>query len=216
MGAVIGACTGYTKLARHWPTAEMSIRGEWENFFVGIPVAFFSGLGVAVSLLDEQSSSLVGVAISASLLPPAVNSGVLWVAFSFTQGGELGGDGYIDGLDDYLALSRTNETFDFSDEEGPQDDRNSQQVGIAIAEFVRNYLAQVRASHGELNEMGAVSLSLTLVNIVLIWFSSMLMFRIKEVLPIHKKIFWEDLGVARKIYRRKAFIVEEEIESEES
>lgn len=48
-----------------------------QNFYVGIPVAFFSGLGVAVSLLDDQTNSLVGVAISASLLPPAVNSGIV-------------------------------------------------------------------------------------------------------------------------------------------
>lgn len=40
---------------------------------------------VAVSLLDDQTSSLVGVAISASLLPPAVNTGVLWVAYFFYQ-----------------------------------------------------------------------------------------------------------------------------------
>ena len=38
---------------------------------LGIPIAFFSGLGVALSVIDEQTSSLVGVAISASLLPPA-------------------------------------------------------------------------------------------------------------------------------------------------
>ena len=29
----------------------------------------------------------------------------------------------------------------------------------------------------------------------------MLMFRLKEVLPIEKKIFWSDLGIARKIYQ---------------
>ena len=35
------------------------------------PIAFFSGLGVALSVVDDSTSSLVGVAISASLLPPA-------------------------------------------------------------------------------------------------------------------------------------------------
>ena len=35
---------------------------------------FSVGLGVAVSVLDDHTSSLVGVAISASLLPPAVSS----------------------------------------------------------------------------------------------------------------------------------------------
>ena len=46
---------------------EMVSRGTMEFFYVALPVAFFSGLGVAVSVLDNQTSSLVGVAISASL-----------------------------------------------------------------------------------------------------------------------------------------------------
>jgi len=52
---------------------------------VALPIAFFSGLGVAVSLLDDQTSSLVGVAISASLLPPAVNASILWIAYAFSK-----------------------------------------------------------------------------------------------------------------------------------
>jgi uncharacterized hydrophobic protein (TIGR00271 family) len=85
MGAILGACIGPTHLAGAWPTPEMTVRGNWQNFLIALPVAFFSGLGVAVSLLDDQTSSLVGVAISASLLPPAVNSGILWVAFGFYE-----------------------------------------------------------------------------------------------------------------------------------
>jgi len=69
MGCIVGLITGPTQLADAWPTAEMATRGTWSNFLVGLPVAFFSGLGVAVGLLDENTSSLVGVAISASLLP---------------------------------------------------------------------------------------------------------------------------------------------------
>lgn len=37
----------------------------------------------------------------------------------------------------------------------------------------------------------------------------MLMFRMKEVLPIEKKVFWSDLGIARKIYRGKAILAKE-------
>ena len=51
--------------------------------------AFFSGLGVALSILDDQTSSLVGVAISASLLPPAVNCGMLLIV-SALEGGLSG------------------------------------------------------------------------------------------------------------------------------
>ena len=67
MGAVIGAISGPTILANDWPTQAMDSRGQLDTFLVALPVAFLSGLGVAVSFLDEQTNSLVGVAIS--LLP---------------------------------------------------------------------------------------------------------------------------------------------------
>lgn len=35
-------------------------------------------MGVALSILGNNTASLVGVAISASLLPPAVNAGICW------------------------------------------------------------------------------------------------------------------------------------------
>ena len=34
----------------------------------------------------------------------------------------------------------------------------------------------------------------------------MLMFRMKEVLPIKKNIFWDDLSIARKVYQSHALI----------
>lgn len=34
----------------------------------------------------------------------------------------------------------------------------------------------------------------------------MFMFRMKEVLPIKKSIFWSDLGIARKLYQKRALI----------
>lgn len=190
IGLIIGSITGRTSLSEDWPTDEMLTRGTLSNFLVGIPskiprrassfvcsasfmasnltltpylwftVAFFSGLGVAVSLLDEQTNSLVGVAISASLLPPAVNCGVLWVAYA-----------YVD--DDNEASTTASNT------------------GYTKKEF---------------REAGLISLFLTLANIILIWISSILMFRMKEVLPIKKKIFWSDLGIARHIYRGRALM----------
>lgn len=41
-----------------------------QSILVGIPVAFFSEMRAALSVLGDQNSSL-GLAISASLLPPA-------------------------------------------------------------------------------------------------------------------------------------------------
>jgi uncharacterized hydrophobic protein (TIGR00271 family) len=60
-----------------WPMPEMQARGEWYNLLIGIAIAVPSGVGVALSVLGNNTASLVGVAISASLLPPAVNCGLL-------------------------------------------------------------------------------------------------------------------------------------------
>ena len=65
---------------------------------------------------------------------------------------------------------------------------------------------------------GSISLTLTVANIFMIWLSGMLMFRIKEKMPIrNKSVFWEDLGVARKIYQHKVislFLVNQAIPNE--
>ena len=161
VGLIIGAITGVTDLADNWPTDEMASRASLQNFLVALPVAFFSGLGVAVSLLDQQTASLVGVAISASLLPPAVNAGIIWVFYGYVKSGIIPGEENTDWL-----------------------------------------------------HQGLLSLFLTLANIFLIWIASMLMFRIKEVLPINKSVFWEDLGIARKIYRKRALLEVNEVEDQ--
>jgi hypothetical protein len=46
-----------------WPTFEMSNRGGVKTLFVGTVIALFSGAGVALSMLSDNASSLVGVAI---------------------------------------------------------------------------------------------------------------------------------------------------------
>ena len=46
-------------------------------------------VGVALSVLGGNAGSLVGVAISASLLPPAVNAGLFWaLALVLASGGK--------------------------------------------------------------------------------------------------------------------------------
>jgi hypothetical protein len=42
------------------------------------------------------------------------------------------------------------------------------------------------------------------------------MFQLKEVLPIEKKVFWSDLGIARKIYKGKAILAREAFDPEVS
>lgn len=50
------------------------VRGEYRSLYVGVLIAVPSGAAVALSILGGNVGSLVGVAISASLLPPAVNA----------------------------------------------------------------------------------------------------------------------------------------------
>merc|ERR1719411_2594135 len=58
----------------------MTSRGNVRSLVTGIAIALPSGAGVALSVLGGNVGSLVGVAISASLLPPAVNAGLFWAA----------------------------------------------------------------------------------------------------------------------------------------
>lgn len=41
---------------------------------MNVLIALLSGAGISIALLRDNTGSLVGVAISASLLPPAVNA----------------------------------------------------------------------------------------------------------------------------------------------
>ncbi|KAL9928083.1 uncharacterized protein ACN427_004118 [Glossina fuscipes fuscipes] len=59
-------------------TTEMLSRCELHSLIVGLFTAIASGAAAAIGILGGNTGSLVGVAISASLLPPAVNSGLLW------------------------------------------------------------------------------------------------------------------------------------------
>ena len=57
----------------------MLSRATPSSFYSGITIAFLTGMGVALTALDDTMSKLVGVAVSASIIPPAVNSGMLLI-----------------------------------------------------------------------------------------------------------------------------------------
>ena len=98
IGLVIGFfCAPLKGVAETWPTTEMSSRGEASGLAVGTIIALASGVGVSLSGLSSNANSLVGVAISASLLPPAVNAGMCWSFAIF--GGRIGYDSYVDDAD---------------------------------------------------------------------------------------------------------------------
>eukprot|EP01083_Nonionella_stella_P007309 21135_1 len=76
----------FTMNRNHWPTDEMASRGKMIALADGAFIAAASGIGVALSVLGEYIAAVVGCAISASLLPPAVNCGML-ISFPFYEAG---------------------------------------------------------------------------------------------------------------------------------
>ncbi|XP_055683915.1 uncharacterized protein LOC129790456 isoform X2 [Lutzomyia longipalpis] len=81
-GIIVCISDGYYGL-QDGLTREMLSRCELHSLVVGILIALPSGAAVAIGILGENAGSLAGVAISASLLPPAVNSGFLWAVAAF-------------------------------------------------------------------------------------------------------------------------------------
>jgi len=133
IGFIGGLCSapfcGHT-----WPTNEMASRGVPSALWTGVAIAVPSGFGAALSITGNNTSSLVGVAISASLLPPAVNCGVLLASLA------LKNSGYI-GTDNPAVVNGETTTFD--------------------------------------DTSAAISLGVTLVNVMLINICGYIMFRVK-------------------------------------
>lgn len=106
MGFVIGLCVIAVGTEESWPTQEMKTRGQVSGLLVGLAIAVPSGLGVALSVLGNNTSSLVGVAISLSLLPPAVNCGLAlaYAAIGFQADSGAVMDGQYSTVNEYLDL----------------------------------------------------------------------------------------------------------------
>ncbi|XP_029175049.1 uncharacterized protein LOC114943572 isoform X2 [Nylanderia fulva] len=80
-GFIFGLILGTTEMPwgyNDWPTEEMKGRGNYRSLWMGVLWALPSGTGVAVALMQGSNGPLIGVAISASLLPPVVNCGLFW------------------------------------------------------------------------------------------------------------------------------------------
>ena len=80
MGVIMGAILMFLNFNPAWPwpwpTPEMAARASLWLLLLGIVVAAASGAGVALAATRGDLGSLVGVAIAASLMPPAVNAGM--------------------------------------------------------------------------------------------------------------------------------------------
>ena len=82
LGVLSGVVLAPAGVLLAWPTFEIASRGQPIGLAIGVVVAVASGAATAVGITSNSIAALVGVAISASLLPPAVNTGIT-LAYAF-------------------------------------------------------------------------------------------------------------------------------------
>ncbi|CAD5123202.1 DgyrCDS11564 [Dimorphilus gyrociliatus] len=151
-----------------WPSAEMTNRGLLRGLWIGAFIAIPSGVGVAVSSLSANISSLVGVAISASLLPPAVNCGMLWastIVYNFKSP-------LVNETD--LRLTNSTEMLNSS---------ISSPTNLECSSLINNNYKTTYTCNltNDLAILGTISLLLTFVNIICICLSAVFVFFLKGV-----------------------------------
>jgi hypothetical protein len=128
--------------------------------------------------MGQNTNSLVGVAISASLLPPMVNTGLLWAQASlntyfYVSDCVVGNQTVGDSLQMWNACCAKGSS-----------EPCAVATDVAYPDFCC-YSAEVDS--GTIGLMGFVSLLLTVVNIVCIWVFGSGMFYFKEIAPLPNK-----------------------------
>jgi uncharacterized membrane protein len=77
VGALCGLIIGSVGKTYNWPTSAMQTDGQAFALIISVMVSAAAGAVLAVTITSGGVNSLVGTAISAGLLPPLVNSGML-------------------------------------------------------------------------------------------------------------------------------------------
>ncbi|XP_071118022.1 uncharacterized protein [Haliotis cracherodii] len=181
-----------------WPTPEMASRGVHRSLAVGLLIAIPSGAGVALSILGGNAGSLVGVAISASLLPPAVNAGMLW-ALSITAAISPPALSQVDTPPAMMYTTNISSHVNGTIYPGP----STTCVPFLYNKYTPTYSCNMAE---EAAILGTMSLLLTLMNIVAIFLVGLLVLKMKEVAPhtspsSTEYFFRNDLKIARESYQ---------------
>ncbi|GFS13501.1 hypothetical protein ElyMa_001398100, partial [Elysia marginata] len=196
MGPILAGVLG--TVIRNISLLTLGTRGALRSLPVGVMIAIPSGAGVALSVLGGKVGSLVGVAISASLLPPAVNAGLLWA------------NAVLVAIVPPPTERRINISRIFSNETLHQDeDRYGYAFSTNCPSLVDNTYSQHYFCNmaSESAVLGVVSLLLTLLNILCIIVMGVLVLKIKEVAPlpsapdVEQEFYGKTLKVARDSYQ---------------
>ena len=92
IGCAFGFLLGDVGNTYKWPNSAMMPEGQAFNLVISIVVSAAAGMVLGVSLTTPGGNSLVGTAISAGLLPPLVNAGML-MAYSTIYSDRVGDAG---------------------------------------------------------------------------------------------------------------------------
>ena len=163
-----------------WPTNEMYSRGQVSSLYIGVAIAIPSGVAVALSITGSNTSGLVGVAISASLLPPVVNSGILFAQACFQT---------------YYYTSDCNPTKDWVNC-CVQNDQDFLVPGPSCpaSDIALFCCSATQFNSADIAAMGGYSFLLTIVNIACIWIFASATFFLKEIAPFpNKSEFWSKM-----------------------
>jgi uncharacterized membrane protein len=77
IGCTFGVVLGDVGKTYKWPNNQMMPEGQGFNLIISIIVSAAAGTVLGVSLTSTGGNALVGTAISAGLLPPLVNAGMM-------------------------------------------------------------------------------------------------------------------------------------------
>mmetsp|Transcript_13621 Transcript_13621/g.29587 ORF Transcript_13621/g.29587 Transcript_13621/m.29587 type:complete len:849 (-) Transcript_13621:54-2600(-) len=196
----------FSQTYNEWPSDEMIGRGEPIGLIYGAIIAIPSGMAVALAQLGRNTGGLTGVAISLSLLPPAVNAGLCWCTALLVHSGAnprpvppiatrptycLEGTFWCVSLqacvqsdcpvgNGTVPIWNTNGTVGGSGFYDPN-------AGRALSAWVET----LPGDETNYALVGTTSFVLTIINIVCIFLGGCFMFWLKEVVPIRQKnTFW--------------------------
>ena len=171
----------------NWPTSEMAGRGTLSNFISGVFFAVASGVILGVNVSTANGNALAGVAISASLLPPLVNTGICLGFAAVADTKYENGDNFSTDLDQNEPPGRFHTT---------SDDVNYVGVG-----WQKTYRADV---YHFLNIAG-MSFALYIMNFVVIFIICLIIFKLKKYGPDELKYHSEDAYKSDLDSRRSKF-----------
>ena len=172
-----------------WPTSEMVSRGTWRGVVMGALQASAAGGAVALSLLSNNWTALVGVAIASTFLPHASNCGLLW--------------SYLVHLC-WKASGQPDITVNMTTPEGHMVLMTTKKAFLPLPRYKPTYSFDMRE---ECLHLSFISLVNTYVNALCLFIWCTIIFKIKEVAPLgsfepNSKFFREDM----RVYRDHAYI----------